>query len=358
MSFIETVFEKLRRHPKRIVFPEGSEPRVLEAAGKYRDLGLGVPILLGERAEIEQLANHLKISLNNIRVISPATSSDLPRFASRMELLARHRHLGIKSATQLLENPNYFACMMVNFGHADGLVGGSATTGSKVLRPIIQTVRFLPKVKAISGCTIQVVSDTRYGDNGVIFFADTGVIPEPSVEQLAHIGINAGQLCRHLTGIRPRVAMLSFSTKGSSSHPAVEKVVAAAALARQRILQEGLEMDLDGELQADAALVPGLAEKKAGTSLVAGRANVLVFPDLNSANIASKLVNFLGGTQAYGQVLLGLTSPAGELSRGVSVDSIVAVASIVGLQAIKYRELYDYEGTTPGGVNPHMLETM
>jgi phosphate acetyltransferase len=177
----------------------------------------------------------------------------------------------------------------------------------------------------------------------MLIFADTGVIPEPDAEQLASIGVKSGQLYRHLTGSRPRVAMLSFSTKGSSSHKAVEKVVAATALARKRISSNEDEMDLDGELQADAALIPGMAEKKAAPGMVAGKANVLVFPDLNSANIASKLVHHLGGGEAYGQILLGLSNPAGELSRGVSVDSIVSVAAIVGLQAIRYRALYDFE---------------
>ncbi len=343
MSFIDRIFDALRRHPKRIVFPEGNEPRVMEAAARFRDEGLGTPILLGDTEEIQQLAEHLKISLKYIRVINPKESSDLPKFIRSLERIQRFRNMNTSSAEELLRNPNYFACMMTNFGHCDGLVGGSAMAGSKVLRPIIQLIRFLPQVRSISGCTIHVMNDTRYGDDGVLFFADTGVIPEPSTDQLANIAIRAGMLCRHLTGVRPRVGMLSFSTKSSSTHRATEKVVAATALAKQRIGENQMEMDVDGELQADAALIPGLAEKKAGSSMVAGQANVLVFPDLNSANIATKLVQHLGSGEAYGQILLGLSNPAGELSRGVSVESIVAVAAIVGVQAIKYREIYDYE---------------
>jgi phosphate acetyltransferase len=346
MSFIERIYSALRRHPKRIVFPEGNEPRVMEAAGKFRDLGLGTPILLGDIDEIRQLAEHLKISLKHIKVIDPTTSDDLPKFVRSLERIQRFRNMNSNTAVEMLANPNYFACMMTNFGHCDGLVGGSAVAGSKVLRPIIQLIRFLPQVRTISGCTIHEVSDGRFGDQGVLFFADTGVIPEPSIDQLAGIGIRAGLLCRHIMGVRPRVAMLSFSTKSSSTHRAVEKMVAATELARQRVAEGGLEMDIDGELQADAALIPGLAEKKAASSLVAGQANVLVFPDLNSSNIASKLVHHLGGGNAFGQILLGLSNPAGELSRGVSVDSIVAVAAIVGLQAIRYRELYDYENSS------------
>ncbi len=343
MSFIETVYQRLREHPKRIVFPEGAEPRILEAAGKFRDEELGVPILLGDEEEIRELAGHLKIDLDFIRIIDPKNSPDIELFTRRLERIKRFRQMGPKQSRELLENPNYFACMMTNYGYCDGLVGGSATTGSKVLRPIIQLIPFLPKVRSVSSCTIHAVNDSRFGDNGVLLFADTGVIPDPSPHQLANIAIRAALLYRNLMESRPRVAMLSFSTKGSSSHSSVEKVVAATALARQRIQEQNLEMDLDGELQADTALIPGLAEKKASGSLVAGRANVLVFPDLNSANIGSKLVQYLSGGESFGQLLLGVVNPAGELSRGASVEQIVAVASLIGLQAIRYREMYDYE---------------
>jgi phosphate acetyltransferase len=179
-----------------------------------------------------------------------------------------------------------------------------------------------------------------FGEEGMLMFADCAVVPDPTVEQLASIGIETAKVCRQLTGIRPRVAYLSFSTKGSSRLPAASKMAAAAALAKQKVDTEKLDMEIDGELQADTALLPELAAIKAPASRVAGNANVLIFPDLNSGNISAKLVQHLAGASAYGQVLLGLSRPAADMSRGASVEDILGVAAIVGLQAIEYRKLY------------------
>jgi phosphate acetyltransferase len=184
------------------------------------------------------------------------------------------------------------------------------------------------------------LSNKRYGEKGVMFFADCAVIPEPSVDQLAAIAIQTGNICRQLTGNKPRIAMLSFSTKGSARLPQTEKIAAATALARKHIDDERLEMEIDGEMQVDAALLPDLAERKAPQSLVAGRANVLVFPDLNAGNIAVKLVQYLAGAETYGQILLGLSKPCADMSRGATEDDILGVAAILGLQAIEYRRLY------------------
>ena len=340
MRFIESVFEKLKRHPKRIVFPEGAEPRVLEAASRFTRMQLGAPILLGDVEEIERKAGQYGIDLERIGIIDPAKADDLPDFSRRLERLQRYRNIGAGDARDILLNPNYFAAMMIQYGQADGLVGGASQYASSLMRPLIQIVKPLPGVTTVASCMMLQGTADAFGAEGMLMFADCAVVPEPTVEQLAAIGVETAKVCRQLTGIRPRVAFLSFSTKGSSRLPAASKMAAAAALARQRADEEKLEMDVDGELQADTALLPELAAVKAPASRVAGNANVLIFPDLNSGNIAAKLVQHLGGATAYGQVLLGLSRPAADLSRGASVEDILGVSAIVGLQAIEYRKLY------------------
>lgn len=344
MRFIESVFQKLQRHPKRIVFPEGTEPRVLRAAERFVTLKLGTPVLLGKKSEVERAAEEQKVSLKHVMTIDPETADDLPAFTKNLEKLKRYRDLGPQEARDILIHPNYFGAMMVQNGQVDGLVTGASTAASGVLRPLIQLIKPLPNVSSISSCMMLDLSNKRYGERGVMFFADCAVIPEPTVEQLAQIAVETGKVCRQLTGNKPRVAMLSFSTKGSSALPSPQKVAAATALARQRAESEMIEMEIDGELQADTAILPDLADKKAPTSLVAGRANVLVFPDLNSGNIGAKLVQYLAGADAYGQILLGLSKPCADMSRGSTEDDILAVAAILGLQAIEYRKLYPVEG--------------
>jgi phosphate acetyltransferase len=236
--------------------------------------------------------------------------------------------------------PNYFGAMMVQYHHVDAIVTGASSSPSGTLRPLISMIKPLPGVASIASCQMLDLSNKRYGERGVLFFADCAVIPEPTIEQLANIGVETGKVCRHLTGNKPRIAFLSFSNKGSSHIPSAQKVGAAAALARQKIEAQNLEMEVDGEMQADTALLPDLAGIKAPASLVAGRANVLVFPDLNAANIGSKLVQILAGAETYGQILLGLSRPSADLSRGATEEDILGVASVVGLQAINFRELY------------------
>ena len=342
MKFIDTVFTKLKRHPKRIVFPEGTEPRVLGAAARFVRLQIGAPIVLGRRAEIERVAAAENISLDHIGIIDPATSVDMATFVKRLEVLKRYRDLGEKGARELIARPDYFAAMMVQYGQADGLVTGASETKASALRPIIQLIAPLPNTSSISSCTMLDLSNKRYGERGVMLFADCAVIPDPTVEQLATIAVQTGTICRQLTGNKPRVALLSFTTKsGQLASPA--KIAAATALAKEKAKALHIEMEIDGELQADSALLPDLAEKKAAGSLVAGRANVLVFPDLNAGNIGLKLVQYLAGAESYGQILLGLSKPCAELSRGATEDEILGVAAILGLQAIEYRKLYPVE---------------
>ena len=340
LRFIETVFEKLRRHPKRIVFPEGTEPAVVRAAGRFAKLGLGTPVLLGLRGDVEKVAAKAKVSLEHIGIVDPLKSSEMETFIPRLEKLKRYRDMGSAQAREILSKPNYFAAMMVQYNLVDGLVVGAGLTPTSTLRPLIQLIQPLPGISTISSCQMLDLSNKRFGERGVIFFADCAVIPEPTVDQLALIAVETGKVCRQLTGNKPRIAFLSFSNRNGSQLPAVRKVAAATALARQRAMDAGLEMEIDGEMQADTALVPDLAAIKAHESLVAGKANVLIFPDLNSANIASKLVKHLAGAEVYGQFLLGLSRPCADVSRGASDDEILGVASTIGLQAIQYRTLY------------------
>lgn len=343
MKFIESVFEKLKRHPKRIVFPEGTEPRVLRAAARFVKLKLGAPVVLGSREDVEKAAKEEKVDLDHIGIIDPAEASDLPVFIQRLEKLKRYRDLGTQQAREVMVQPNYFAAMMVQYGQVDALVTGAAETASNTLRPLIQLIKPLPGVNNISSCMMLDLSNKRYGERGVMFFADCAVIPEPTVDQLAEIAVETGRIVRQLTGSKPRVALLSFSTKGSAKLPSPEKVAAAAALAKKKAAEARVEMEIDGELQADTALLTDLGGTKAPGSLVAGKANVLIFPDLNSGNIGAKLVQHLAGAESYGQILLGLSKPCGDMSRGSTEDDILAVAAILGLQAIEYRKLYPVE---------------
>jgi phosphate acetyltransferase len=341
MRFIGNVIEKLQRHPKRVVFPEGEEPRILQAARQFQALRLGVPILLGDPFKIKAVADDLKISLDGIRMINPATSEDSENFANRFYRVRREKGLRTTEAREAMLQPNYYGAMMLAMHQADGLVSGASHITGSVLRPLFQIVRAAPDIDAVSSCMVMEVEDTRIGEKGVLFMADCGVIPEPNVDQLADIAVSMARLARHMLGVKPRVAMLSFSTKGSSAaHPSIGKMQAATAQARNKAAQLNVEADFDGELQVDAALVPEVASRKLSDSQVAGRANVLIFPDLNSGNIASKLVGLVGRANSYGQVLLGLNRPAADVSRGSSAHDILGVAAIVGVQATDYQKLY------------------
>jgi phosphate acetyltransferase len=340
MRFIGSVIEKLQRHPKRVVFPEGTEPRILQAARQFFSLRCGVPILLGDRTQIKQAAEKLNVSLEGIRIINPAESEELDPFAKRYEMLRRFKGIKEREARETMLKPNYFGAMMVAMHQADGLVSGSNEVTGSVLRPLFQIIKVAPQATTASSCMIMEIEDTRFGERGVMFMADCGVIPDPNVEQLSDIAVSTAELARQMLNVRPRVALLSYSTKGSATHPSIGKVQAATALARQKAEQKNLEADFDGELQVDAALVPEIANRKLPDSKVAGQANVLVFPDLNSGNIGSKLIQHVSRANAYGQILLGLDRPAADLSRGSNAHDIMGVAAIIGVQATAYKLLY------------------
>jgi phosphate acetyltransferase len=346
MRFIGSVIEKLQRHPKRIVFPEGNEPRVLQAARQFHSLRLGAPILLGDRTRIKQSAEQLNVSLEGVRIINPALSEELEGFVKRFLQLRRAKGVQEPEAREAMTKPTYFAAMMVAMHQADGVVAGGSDFAGSSLRPLFQIIKVAPRASTASSCMIMEVEDTRFGEKGVLFMGDCGVIPDPTVEQLADIAVSTARLARQILNVRPRVALLSFSTKGSATHPSIGKVQAATALAEKKAAALQLEADFDGELQVDAALVPEIGAKKAPGSKVAGAANVLVFPDLNSGNIGSKLIQHMSRANAYGQILLGLDRPAAEISRGSSAHDVLGVAAITGLQAI------DFAGLYPGSANP------
>ena len=343
MRFIGSVIEKLQRHPKRIVFPEGTEPRVLQAARQFSSLRCGVPILLGDRTKIKEAAEGLNVSLEGVRIINPVESEELEPFVRRFELLRRFKGIKEHEARETMLKPNYFGAMMVAMHQADGLVSGTNEITGSVLRPLFQIIKVAPQAATVSSCMIIEVEDTRFGSAGTMFMADCGVIPDPTVDQLADIAVSTAQLARQLLGTPAKVALLSYSTKGSATNPSIGKVQAATAMARVKAAQKGIEAEFDGELQVDAALVPEIASRKTPDSKVAGQANVLVFPDLNSGNIGSKLIQHIARANAYGQILLGLDRPAADVSRGSNAHDILGVAAIIGLQSISYKALYEQQ---------------
>jgi phosphate acetyltransferase len=344
MRFIGSVIEKLQRHPKRIVFPEGTEPRMLQAARQFYSLRLGVPILLGDKTLIHERAEALNISMEGIRTINPPESGDLENFARRFGILRRSKGMRELEAREAMVQPNYFGAMMVAMHEADGFVSGTTQTSGSVLRPLFQIIKVAPQTTTATSCMVMEVEDSRFGHDGVLFMADCGVIPEPTSEQLADIAISTAQAARHLLGVRPRVAFLSFSTKGSSRHASLGRIQAAAAIAQSRGLEKNIDADFDGELQVDTALVPEIAIRKDPEGKIAGRANVLIFPDLNSGNIGSKLVRHTARANAYGQILLGLDRPAADLSRSANAHDALGAAAIVGVQSIDYQVLYPGAG--------------
>lgn len=345
MEFIGTVIEKLQRHPKRVVFPEGTDPRILQAARQYHALRLGAPILLGDPERIGRVAQELNVPLEGIRVLDPSDHPDLDMFARTFRLL-RQPKLRALEARELMQQPAYFGAMMVATHRADGMVTGANAATPVALRPLQQTFRLAPNISTACGCTVVELDNPAIGERGVLVLADDAVLRQPSMEQLADIAISTARFARHLFGFRPRVAFLSHHTRDRSVREDVSLIQAAVALAESKAKGESLAADFDGELQADTALVPEIAGLKLRDSSVAGRANVLLFPDLNSANIGYKFLRHLARARAYGHLLLGLHYPAADVSRGATPHDILGVAALVGVQAISYERLY------PGSTEP------
>ena len=345
MPLIAKLAERLKRHPKRVVFPEGSDARILQAARKFATRGLGVPILLGDRATIKANAEQLNINLEHIRIIDPCRSDELQNFVKKFQGLRRFKGLKEKEATEYVENTNYFATLMLATSQADALVSGATSTASSALRPILQIIPRNEQVSNMSSLNIFDLEDPETGRDRELFLADCAVIPEPSSEQLCDITVTTAALSYHLTNIKPRVALLSYTSKSiSSRNQTVSRIKAATELARKKAIALGIPMEIDGELQVDAALDPITAQVKKIEGPVAGKANVLIFPDLHSANIASKLVDILTRARNYGPILTGLTKPVAEISRGATASDIFGTAIMVASQAIEHKLLYPTDG--------------
>ncbi len=342
MNLINKLSERLARHPKRIVFPEGADPRILQAARQFAKRKLGVPILLGDRQKIKDNAAQLDIKLDHIRIIEPERSEEVELFVKKFQGLRRFAGLNDREVRDYVINNNYFAALMLATGQASAIVSGATVTASSALRPLIQIVPRDGNIETVSSLQMVELDDKRFGTDGVMFMADCAVVPEPTAEQLSDIAITTAALSYHLTNVTPRVAMLSYTSKSTNSkRPAVAKMKAATELAHEKARRLEIPMEIDGELQVDAALDLNIARLKGIESSVAGRANVLIFPDLAAGNIAMKMVQILGGASlTYGPILTGLSKPAAEISRGASAHDIFGSAVIVGSQAIDHKLLH------------------
>jgi len=330
MEISKMIRERAKVNPKTIVLPEGEEPRMVKATKTIIEEGFAKIILLGREEKIKLIAEELNVELpDTIEIINPEDSDKISKYADSYFELRKHKGLSRDEALNFLKNPLYFGALMVYQGDADGLVAGSINATGDVFRPALQTIKTAPGINIVSSCFVMVIPDCPYGDNGLIVFADCAINPNPNAEQLADIAIATAVTGKALLDIEPRVAMLSFSTKGSAKHPLVDKVIEATRIVKEK----QPDLLIDGELQADAAIIPSIGERKAPGSKIAGKANILVFPDLQAANISYKLVERLSGAEAIGPISQGMRKPVNDLSRGCSAEDIVNVVAITVLQA-------------------------
>jgi len=326
---IEKIKSKARENKKRIVLPEGDEPRTVKAAVDIVKDGLAVPVLLGNPEKIAKVASEQGVDVSGIEIIDPLTSDKAGEYAKSLYELRKAKGVTEDDAKKLVADPMYYGIMMVKLEDADGLVSGAVHTTGDMLRPALQIIKTKPGMKVVSSSFLMDCPNKSLGEDGLLVYADCVVMPCPTAEELAHIAVSAAETARVLCGIKePRVALLSFSTKGSAKHDLVNKVQEATALAHQL----APDLLLDGEMQFDAALVPEVGASKAPGSPVAGRANVLIFPDLQAGNIGYKITQRIGGAECFA-VLQGLAKPCNDLSRGCSVEDIVNTVAMTAVQA-------------------------
>ena len=327
MAIIDKIKAKAKADVKHIVLPEGEETRNAQAAAIIAAEGLAQLTLLGNPEKVKEAANGA--SLEGVTIIDPATSEKCAEYAAMLYEIRKAKGMTEEKAAALVKDPMYYGVMMVKAGDADGLVSGAIHSTGDMLRPALQIIKSKPGIKTVSSCFLMECPDKSYGDDGIMIFADCAVNIDPTAEELANIAIGAADSARALANMEPRVAMLSFSTMGSAKHDNVTKVQEATRIAKEM----APELALDGELQLDAAIVEKVGQLKAPGSKVAGHANVLVFPDLGAGNIGYKLVQRLAGAEAYGPILQGIAKPCNDLSRGCSVEDIVATVAITAAQA-------------------------
>ena len=330
MALMDRIRERAKLLDKCIVLPEGTEERTIKAADFILKEGLARIILLGSVTEIDHLREEYNLTnLYKAKIIDPADHPRKTYFAEMLYDIRRNKGLTMEEAFVLVEDPLYLATLLIKNGDADGEVAGARNATGNVLRPAFQVVKTLPGVSVVSGAFIMIFRDNKYVKDDILVFADCAVNPDPTAPELAEIALCTASTARNLAGIEPRVAMLSFSTNGSAKHAMCDKVIEATRIARER----EPSLAIDGEMQADAAIVESVGINKAPGSLIAGKANVLVFPNLESGNIAYKLVQRLAGAEAIGPILQGMAAPINDLSRGCSVSDIVNLVAITANQA-------------------------
>ncbi len=331
MSLVDQIKEKARKSLQTVVLPEGYDDRMVQAAGRIVKEGLAKVVLLGNPAALTSKAKELGASLEGVTLLDPKSAPKLDAYIDELVELRKKKGLSRDEAKKLLTGDDnlYFGSMMVRKGDAGGAVAGAFNTTGDVLRAAFQVVGTAPGMKTVSSVFLMVTKNPQFGENGVLLFADCADNPNPDAQALAEIAVATARSCKSFLGVEARVGMLSFSTKGSAQHGDVDKVLKALEIAK------GLDpkLQIDGELQADAALLPKVGEKKAPGSPVAGKANTLIFPDLDAGNIGYKLVERVAGAEAVGPIIQGLAKPVNDLSRGCSVDDIISVSAITAVQA-------------------------
>ncbi len=332
MDLLQQICERAKNYKQRIVLPEATEERTLRAADKVLADDLANIILIGNVDEINGLAAQWGLTnIDKATIIDPLTSPKSEEYAALLAELRKKKGMTIEQARELIKAPLYFGCMIIKTGDADGQISGALSTTGETLRPALQIIKCASGITCVSGAMLLITKQPQYGENGVLVMGDVAVTPMPDAQQLAQIAVCTAQTAQSVAGFaEPRVAMLSFSTKGSAKHEVVDKVTEALSIAKEL----APELKIDGELQADAALVPSVGEKKAPGSAIAGHANVLVAPNLEVGNIGYKLVQRLGDAIAIGPILQGIARPVNDLSRGCSVDDVYYMVAITACQAM------------------------